>query len=146
MTDRELTITRLFDAPRELVFRAWTDPERFAGWLGPEGFTGTAVTVNLAPGGAWRACLLADDGGEQWMCGTYREVDEPSLLVFTFAWDRGGELVEQTLVTITLAEVGDKTEMTFHQAEFSSTHQRDCHVDGWNSAFGKLAANLKESR
>lgn len=144
MTDRELTITRLFDAPRELVFRAWTDPERFAGWIGPEGLTGGSVTLNPTLGGAFRACLLDRDGTEYWMCGSYREVSEPDRLVFTFAWDRDGDLVEPTLVTITFADLGGKTEMTFHQAEFSSIEERDGHEGGWTSTFEKLTAHLKE--
>ena len=138
----ELTITRIFDAPRELVFRAWTDPDQFARWLGPRGFEATSVTIDLRPGGRWRACIRAADGIEQWSSGTYREIVEPERLVFTFAWESGDVAGEQTVVTVTLADLGGKTELTFHQAGFSAVADRDTHRSGWASTLDRLAEFL----
>lgn len=143
MSDRELTITRIFDAPRELVFRAFTEPDRYAKWLGPAGFEATSVTIDLRPGGRWRTCIRsAADGAEQWSSGTYREVVAPERLVFTFAWETDDVAGEQTVVTVQLADLAGKTELTFHQTTFDDVADRDSHRRGWASSFDKLAESL----
>jgi uncharacterized protein YndB with AHSA1/START domain len=143
MSDRELTLTRIFDAPRELVFRAWTDPDQYARWLGPRGYEATAVTINLRPGGRWRTCIRSGaDGIEQWSSGTYREIVEPERLVFTFAWESGDQAGEQSLVTVTFGDLGGKTELRFHQAAFSTVAARDRHRGGWASSFDRLVEFL----
>src|SRR5512142_2051607 len=83
--DRDYTITRVFDAPRELVFEAWTDPAHFTHWFGPYGFTTPLSTISLdvRPGGAWRATMIATDGAQAPIDGVYREVAKPKRLVFT---------------------------------------------------------------
>src|SRR5271154_3311667 len=87
--DRVLVITRIFEAPRDLVFRAWTETDMIERWLGPRGLAAHDVQQDLRPGGAWCARLTEDAGGrELWMRGVYREVDEPARLAFTFAWDQ----------------------------------------------------------
>jgi uncharacterized protein YndB with AHSA1/START domain len=144
-TDRDLVITRVFDAPRELVFQAWVDPAQFARWWGPEGFSAPVAELDAVPGGAWRSCIRrAADGLDIWSSGIYREIVPPERLVFTFAWDReGGGRGHETLVTVTFAEQqGGKTRMTFRQAVFESVEQRDGHQGGWNSAFDRLAEHV----
>ena len=144
MTDRELTIVRVFDAPRELVFRAWIDPEQFASWLGPKGCRASSVTLDVTPGGAWRTCVRNEaDGSEYWSRGVYREIAEPERLVFTYAWEEADGLGNETLVTVTFAERGGKTEMTFHQAEFVSVEDRNGHRGGWSEAFDRFVIYLK---
>jgi uncharacterized protein YndB with AHSA1/START domain len=145
----ELVITRIFDAPRELVFKTWTDPKQAAHWMGPRGFTAQHVEGELRPGGPWRLCLRPDDGGKDlWQGGVYREVVEPERLVFTFAWDGEGEdggPGPETLVTLAFAEhEGGKTELTFRQAVFKSTEQLEGHRGGWNSTFDRLGEHLHE--
>jgi uncharacterized protein YndB with AHSA1/START domain len=137
---RELIITRVLNAPRAVVFKAWTDPARARQWMGPRGFTATHVEGAVRPGGAWRACLRRDETGEDlWQGGVYREVVEPERLVFTFAWDdKQGRRGHETLVTITFAEHQGKTTMTFRQAIFDSVEQRDGHHGGWTSTFERL--------
>ncbi|MFI5612237.1 SRPBCC domain-containing protein [Amycolatopsis sp. NPDC051903] len=147
MTQRDLTITRVFDAPRELVFRAWTDPDHLASWLGPQDFAASVATLDLRPGGAWRARIHSEKHGvERWMQGAYREITPPERLVFTFSWDDPADEVGETVVTITLADVGDKTEMTFHQTPFPNEAERSGHRDGWSSTFEDLAHYLEEAR
>ncbi|WP_328442562.1 SRPBCC family protein [Amycolatopsis sp. NBC_00438] len=141
-TDSELTITRVFDAPRELVFAAWTDPDHLASWLGPSGFTGCAVTLDTREGGHWRACIRSPEGDEHWMRGVYREITAPARLVFTFGWDADGDRGVDTLVTIDFADLGGKTEMTFTQTGFPTVAERDGHHDGWTSSFDDLAGGL----
>ncbi|MFI5014533.1 MAG: SRPBCC domain-containing protein [Hyphomicrobiales bacterium] len=145
--ERELVITRVFDAPRELVFKAWTDPAQARHWMGPRGFTATHAEGELRPGGAWRACLRRDETGEElWQGGVYREVVEPERLVFTFAWDgEDGRPGHETLVTITFAEQAGKTSMTFRQAVFETVAQRDGHLGGWTNTFERLAEQLARS-
>ena len=143
-TTRELTITRLFDAPRELVFRCWTDPDHLASWFGPAGFTAPSVTAKAVEGGAWRICIRGADGAEHWASGVYVEVVAPERLVFSFRWDAEGEgpEPEDTLVTIAFADRDGKTEMAFHQSGFASDASRDGHVEGWRESFDDLTAQL----
>lgn len=137
----ELTLTRTFDAPRALVFKAWTQPEHLVRWLGPEGFQGHSIRLDPKPGGSWRACIDSPEGEANWMGGIYHVVEPPERLAFTFAWDSTGF---ETLVTITLAEIAGKTTMTFHQAPFASIDSRDSHAGGWRSSFDRLARYLPE--
>jgi len=138
--DRVLVITRVFDAPRALVFKAWTDPVHLMRWKGPRGFTTTSFTRALTPGGAWRSCMRRDDTGEElWQSGVYREIVPPERLVFTYAWDQDdGSRGPETLVTITFAEHGGRTTMTFRQALFDTAESRDGHQGGWTSSFERL--------
>jgi uncharacterized protein YndB with AHSA1/START domain len=111
--ERELVITRVFDAPRELVFKAWTEPERLRRWWGPHGWTNPTCEVDLRPGGAWRIVMRAPEGGEHPCGGVYREIKEPSRLVFTnIAMDGEGNPVLDGLTTVTLEEVEGKTKLT----------------------------------
>jgi uncharacterized protein YndB with AHSA1/START domain len=136
-TAPELTITRSFNAPPSLVFKAWTQPEHLVRWLGPKDYRAHAVELDVREGGGWRACITGPDGDENWMGGRYREISPHDRLVFTFAWDSTGF---ETVVTITLAADGDRTAMTFHQAPFASIESRDSHNQGWTSSFDRLAA------
>jgi uncharacterized protein YndB with AHSA1/START domain len=140
--DRELVITRLFDAPRSVVFKAWTDQAQTKNWMGPRGFTAAHQEQDLRPGGAWRTCLRSADG-DLWQGGVFREIVEPERLVFTFAWDgEDGVRGHETLVTVTFAEHGGKTMMTLRQATFQSVEQRDGHNGGWSSSFDRLQEYL----
>ena len=143
VAERELTITRLFDAPRELVFKAWTERERVVKWLGPKGFTALEFEMDRRPGGAWYSRMRSAEGVEYANRGVVREAVEPERLVFTFAWDNeDGSPGREMLITITLADHDGGTEMTFHQAEFESAEDRDGHREGWSESFDKLAGYL----
>jgi uncharacterized protein YndB with AHSA1/START domain len=144
--ERELVITRIFDAPRDLVFRVWTEPDRVARWWGPQGFVTAYCNMDVRPGGAFRVCMRSPAGAEHWKQGVYREVVEPERLVFTFAWeDAQGEPTHQTQVTVTFAAHGDKTELTLRQAVFETVATRDEHQRGWTSTLQRLAEHLAET-
>jgi uncharacterized protein YndB with AHSA1/START domain len=144
--DHELTITRVFDAPRELVFAAWTNPDHLARWWGPTGFRTSSCTVRLTEGGQWRTCIIDDRGTELWASGVYRDIVRPERLAFSFAWETAdGSRGHETLVTITFADRDGKTEMTFHQAVFESVESRDNHESGWAETFAALADHMKEA-
>jgi uncharacterized protein YndB with AHSA1/START domain len=141
--EQELTIVRVFDAPRELVFKAWTDPKHAMRWWGPRDYPAVSIDMDVRPGGVWRNCLRAADGSrELWVGGTFREVAPPERLVFTFAWEEEGERGLQTLVTIAFADEGGKTRMTFRQTPFESLGERDGHQGGWTSSFDRLEEHL----
>lgn len=141
--DRTLVITRLFDAPRSLVFKAWTDPAHLARWWGPKGFALTSMEADVRPGGATRRALRAETGEMCIKRGAYREIVEPERLVFTYAdEDAEGRLGPETLVTVTFADEGQKTRLTLHQALFETRALRDGHGWGWGSALERLAEYL----
>ena len=111
--ERELVITRIFDAPRELVFKAWTDPRHVAQWWGPKGFTNPVCEMDVRPGGALRIVMRAPDGADHAMKGVFREVVEPERLVFTnIAVDAQGNTLLEGLTIVTFAEHGGKTKLT----------------------------------
>jgi uncharacterized protein YndB with AHSA1/START domain len=142
----ELVITRILDAPPVLVYKAWTSPELMVRWIGPKGFTAQSVKLDVRKGGHYRALIRSPEGKDYWFRGTYREVVENKRLVFTFAWEEDGERGEENLVTITFAEEGGKTRMTFKQVPFGSVEERDGHESGWSEAFDKLGAYVATLR
>jgi uncharacterized protein YndB with AHSA1/START domain len=108
-SDREILGTRVVDAPRELVWEAWTNPEHVPHWLlGPEGWTMPVCEIDLRPGGAWHFVWRRSDGTEMEMRGEYREVEPPERLVHTESW--GGDWPE-TLNTLILSEEDGQTTM-----------------------------------
>lgn len=138
--DRVLVLTRVIDAPRERVFRAWSEAEQMRRWAGPRGFTATHVEQDARPGGRWRLCLREDaTGRELWQGGVFHEIAVPERLVFTFAWDQDdGTRGPETLIAITFAEHAGRTTMVFRQAVFDTRANRDGHAGGWASAFDRL--------
>jgi len=145
--ERELVVTRIIDAPRHLVFQAWTEPDRVMRWWGPKGFVTIHCDMDIRPGGAFRVCMRSPEGTEYWKRGIYREVVAPERLVFTFAWeDAEGKPGHQTLVTVTLVERGGRTELTLHQAVFETVETCDDHRRGWTSSLQRFAEYLVENQ
>jgi uncharacterized protein YndB with AHSA1/START domain len=122
-TDREIVTTRLFDAPRELVFRAWTDAEHIGEWWGPKGFTTTTHEIDVRPGGAWRFVMHGPDGVDYDNKIVYLEIVEPERMVYVHG-DEGDP--DQFQTTVTFEEQGAKTKLTL-RALFRSAAERD-HV------------------
>jgi uncharacterized protein YndB with AHSA1/START domain len=142
-SEHELIITRVFHAPRELVYKAWTDPRHAKQWWGPRDYPATYVGMDDRPGGRWRSCLTSTETGKElWQGGVIREIAPPERLVFTFAWAEEGERGLETLVTVTFADENGKTLMTFRQTPFQSVEERDGHRGGWSSAFDRLDEQL----
>ena len=111
--ERELIITRILDAPREPVFRAWTDPAHLARWWGPKGFTNPVCEADVRPGGVLRIVMRGPDGSEYPMKGVFQEVVSPERLVFTnIAVDADGKHLLEGVTQVTLAEQSDKTKLT----------------------------------
>lgn len=139
MSDRVLAFERIFDAPREIVFAMWTNPKHMIRWYGPRGHSLTSCELDVRVGGGWRACMFNGDV-ETWVWGTYREIEEPSKLVFSSSmhWHR-----YETLVTIHFDDLGDgRTLMRFRQEEFGNAPDCHDHRWGWASALDKLTEQL----
>ena len=141
--ERELVITRVFDAPRSLVFKAWTQPEHLARWWGPQGFVNVAWEMDVRPGGAWFRRMQAPDGTLSTKCGVYQEVVPPERLVFTYVNEAAdGTRDRETLVTVTFEEQGAQTRLTLHHTGFESIESRDAHQGGWTSCMERFAEYL----
>ena len=153
---RELVITRVFDAPRDLVFKAWTEPERFVRWWGPNDFTTPACTIDLRAGGRIHFCMRAPDGQDIWCGGIYREVGPPERIVVTdYFADEQGNVVSpehyglsanwprETLVTVTFEVEAGKTKVTLrHAAGGGLAEEIESADQGWSESFDKLAEYL----
>jgi uncharacterized protein YndB with AHSA1/START domain len=144
--DRVLVITRVFDAPRRLVFEAWTKKEHLDQWCAPRGFTIPSSEGELRPGGAWRSWMRSPEGVEYRLSGIYREVVQDELLVFTHSWEEDGKRGHETVVTVRFADHGDKTKLTFEQAIFETVESRDSHRGGWTECLERLADHLAKLR
>jgi len=139
-----ITITRVFEAPRERVWEEWTQREPFADWFGgPESEVPLdTVSMDVRPGGSWRATMYAGPERHeiQWK-GEYREVVEPERLVFTVS-DKPGE-DDYELVIVVLTDLGDgRTEMLFQQHGSMTPEQYERTGEGWGSFFDRIAERL----
>jgi uncharacterized protein YndB with AHSA1/START domain len=142
----ELVITRVFDAPRDLVFKVWTDPRHIKNWFGPKDYPAVEMNIDVRSGGKWRACLKSTGTDpDLWVGGVYREIVKPERLMFTFAWEEEGERGLETVVTLTFEDESGKTKMTLRQIPFQSAEERDGHNYGWNSTLDRLDELLAQS-
>jgi uncharacterized protein YndB with AHSA1/START domain len=143
-TQPGMTITRVFDAPRERVWKEWTEPERFADWFGGGAVEVPVSTVSMdvREGGAWRATMFDAAGrGEIRWHGTFLEVVEPERLVMTFSDEPDEDLFE--LVIVVLNDLGDgRTEMLFEQRGRMSPEQYEAAGQGWSTFFDRMAQRL----
>jgi uncharacterized protein YndB with AHSA1/START domain len=138
----EFTLTRLLDAPPELVWRAWTDPAELARWHHPRGVAipSESISADVRQGGRYRYTLVVIATGEEYPTGgVYLEVDEPERLVFT--WAKPSDPVEDApVVTLDLRRRGAQTELTFHLRGLSGFAGDDNVYDGWSEALDMLVA------
>jgi len=140
---RVLRLRRTFQARRERVFRAFTDPARLAGWWGPKGMSAPVCELDLRPGGRWLTTMRAEDGSEFTVSGVYREIDPPSRLVFTWAWRQDdGSRGHETLVTLEFLDRGEASELVLTQEDFRDEDARGKHAGGWASALDCLEEAL----
>lgn len=152
---RELVITRTFDAPRELVWRAWTEPERLMRWWGPKEFTAPFCRIDLRIGGSYLSCMRGPDGKEYWSTGVYREIVPPERLVCTdsFADENGtvvpasrygmsGDWPLELLITVTFEEQEGKTRLTLRHVGLPAGEMSELCAAGWNESFDKLDESL----
>ena len=145
---KQFTITRVFDAPRDVVWRAWTDPDEAATWWHPRGIVTPreSVELDVRPGGRYRYTMIAPDGTEYPTAGVYREITPPERLVMTWGSPEDADDIAPVL-TIELAEHGERgeqTHMTFHVLGIEAAPGDENVYDGWDSAFDLLVEHLDE--
>jgi uncharacterized protein YndB with AHSA1/START domain len=148
--DHEVNITRVFDAPRALVFAAWTDPKQVAKWWGPEGFTNPVCNLDVRPGGPMRIDMRGPDGTVYPMTGTYREIAEPERLVFTSAaLDDKGKPLFEVLTTVAFTEQGGKTSLKLQARVIKSTGEAGQYLkgmqQGWTQSLQRLSDLLAQA-
>ncbi len=140
-------ISRVFDAPPSLVFKAFSKPEHLARWWGPKDFTTSVEKLEFREGGSYRFTIHGLDGRHHGMSGVFREIVEPDAIVMTFAWDdENGEPGEETLITIRISPEGAKTRLVFRHAPFANAKTRDEHHGGWSEVLDKLPSFLSDFR
>lgn len=138
-----LRLTRVVPAPREAVFRAWTDPEALRRWWVPfEGMTVPAAEVDLRPGGRYRFTMRNAGGEEFHLSGVYREVRPPERLVYTWRWDDGDG---ETLVTVDFEAKGTTTLLHLTHERFPDAAARDRHGAGWSGVLDRLVAVMGDA-
>jgi uncharacterized protein YndB with AHSA1/START domain len=139
-TDREIHTERVFDAPRDRVFAAFTDPQLIPQWWGLRGTTTTVDEMDVSPGGSWRFVSQDSDGSETAFRGTYREVVAPERIVQTFEWE--GLPGHVSVETATFEDLGDRTRLTTTTL-FHTTEERDRMLSsgmerGMNETYARL--------
>lgn len=155
-TVHEVVITRVFDAPRELVWKAWTEPKHLMRWWGPKNFTSPACTIDFRVGGKYLFCMRSHKGEDLWATGVYREIiplewivctdsfaDEKGNIVPATHYGMGEDIPLEMLVTITFEQHEGKTKMTLRHAGIPEGRLGDLSFAGWNESLDKLAESLK---
>ena len=150
--ERTIVITRVFDAPRDLVFKAWTDPKHVAQWWGPQGFSSPLCEMDLQVGGTFRVHMRGPDGVTYPCRGVYREVIKPERIVYVGEAEDGSVgcgagLPPRAMVTVTFAERDGRTTVTIH-TRLQSASDRDAAVQtgfntGWVSSLDRLGDYLR---
>jgi uncharacterized protein YndB with AHSA1/START domain len=156
ITGNELVITRIFDAPRELLWKAWTDPDMVTKWWGPKDFTAPVCKLDLRVGGKYHCCMRAPDGKDYWSTGVYLEIIENERLICTDSFaDENGNIVPASHygmtgdfplvleVTITFEDIDGKTKMTLKHKGMPADEHGNMASQGWKQSFDKLAESLK---
>jgi len=153
---RDLVITRFLDAPREKVWKAWTEPDEVKKWWGPAPFTSPSARIDLRVGGRYLLCMRSPEGKDYWSTGVYREIVPNERLVYTdsFADEKGrvvpathyglsGDFPLEMRVTVTFGEHGGKTKMTLRHEGLPAGEMTRLTGAGWNSSLDKLAESLR---
>lgn len=150
-SDKELLITHLFDAPRAIVFRAWTDPEQLKSWYAPDGCTIEFKSIDTTQGGVFHSCIHHPVHGDCWVKGKYLEVTAPEKLVFTMVMsDQDGNSVssvqagktkewpEEQITTVTFEQIGIQTKVSIHQTVSEAEAKKTGAYQSWINMFEKL--------
>ena len=135
-----LLISRTYPASVERVFKAWTDANQLGQWFAPTDDYTTKASVDLKVGHEYRIAITHKGGNVHTILGTYRLIDPPRKLVYSWRWE-GGPMAD-TLVTVDFAPDGDATKVTITHEQFTNTEDRDKHNEGWNGCLNRLQRTL----
>ena len=137
-----LRLSRRFEAPRELVFAAFTETQNFQQWWGPKSVRCPAAEIDPSPGGRFHAEMLTPEGNTHVIDGVFREVSPPSRLVFTWAWQHGDYKDLETLVTLEFHDRDGETELVLTHEMLADERAREFHGEGWSSCLDCLDEHL----
>jgi uncharacterized protein YndB with AHSA1/START domain len=142
-TPRELVISRIFDAPRALVFEAWSKPEHLVHWFCPNGFTLPVCEMDFRVGGSYRLCMRASDGNEHYARGVYLDIVPAERIVWTSTFEDmpGSEI----LTTVTFADHERKTKLTVHQTYSFESDRTHGARQGWTETLEHLATYVAKN-
>ncbi|MEN6610640.1 MAG: SRPBCC domain-containing protein [Methanoregulaceae archaeon] len=154
----EIVITRLFDAPREIAWSVWTEPELVMQWWGPKNFTAPSCKIDLRVGGSYLYCMRSPNGRDYWSTGVYREIAEPERIVCTASFaDEKGNVVPATwygmsadipaemLQTVTFEVLAGRTRITLRHTGLPAGEMSDLAKAGWNESLDKYAGVLAQT-
>ena len=143
--ERMVRATRLYDAPRERVFAAWTRAEHLAHWFGPQGFSIHSCEADPRPGGLFRLCMRSPEGEDYWVRGSYREIAAPERLVIQCTADdaRGVQRLEE-VITVSLASEGGKTRLTLHATAAGTGPEAAAMLRGMEQGWSETLERLRE--
>ena len=133
-----LHIERVLPAPRSVVFTALTEPDELAKWWGPKGFTTPSAEVDLRVGGSYRIAMQPPSGDLFYLAGEFREVNPPTRLVYTFRWEDPDPDDRETVVTLSLVDLGESTQLIVDQGVFATEGRRALHEQGWTETLDRL--------
>lgn len=151
----EITVTRIFDAPREQVWKAWTEPIQLMRWWGPKGFTSPVCKTDLRVGGKYLYCMRSPEGKDFWSTGVYQEIIKQERIVCTDSFaDEKGNVVpashygmtnfpSELQVSVMFEKHEGKTKITLLHVGIPSDMKEMC-TQGWNQSFDKLAESLRK--
>jgi uncharacterized protein YndB with AHSA1/START domain len=140
-----LDLKRILPAPRAAVYRALSDPGELAKWWGPRGFTTPSVEFDPHVGGSFRIAMQPPDGDLFHLSGEFQEVDPPARLAYTFRWHPPDPDDRPTVVTLSLEDRGERTEVLLTQGDFATEERRALHGEGWTDCFERLERVLGEA-
>ncbi|MCK9274850.1 MAG: SRPBCC domain-containing protein [Syntrophales bacterium] len=152
----EMVITRIFNTPRELLWKYWTDSEFFKRWWGPDGFTCPFSRIDFRVGGSYLHAMRSPEGKDYWSTGTYKEISPPEKIVATDSFaDEKGNVVSseyyglkgfpmELVVSLTFKDLGEKTKLTLVHRGIGTVDEKTRRdmKEGWNQSFNKLTKNL----
>jgi uncharacterized protein YndB with AHSA1/START domain len=137
-----LRLHRVLQGTRERVFRACTEPAELATWWGPHGFTTPHIDLDLRVGGRYRFAMQPPDGRLFHLSGEFLTVDPPALLEYTFRWEPPDPEDRETIVTVSLGDLGESTELGVVQSGFATEGRRALHDGGWTESLDRLEVLL----
>ena len=131
---------RVLPAPRSRVFKALTEPDELAKWWGPSGFSCPSVKFDPRVGDSYRIAMQPPEGDLFYLSGEFREVDPPARLAYTFRWEDPDPDDQETVVTLSLRDLGESTELVLAQSPFATEPRHAVHEGGWTDGFDRLRA------
>jgi uncharacterized protein YndB with AHSA1/START domain len=138
-----LELERVFNAQREQIFRALTEPSELAEWWGPHGFTTPEIELDLTVGGGYRFTMQPPEGSPFHLAGQFLEIDAPNRLVYTFRWEEPDPDDRDTVVTLSLQAIDDATTVMLSQRGFATEARLALHRGGWTDSLEKLRARVE---